>query len=126
VSLRLSKFLLATMLAASLGLHWIALQTVAWTTMLAANLSCENLSTAVSNTFDGQHPCCLCKAIAAGKKSEKKSDLNLGKTKLEYPPMARNFQLFAPVSFNLVAVDNHSAESFFSKPPLPPPRRFFA
>ena len=120
------KFVSVLVLVLSLGLHWALLQSVAWTTMLAANLSCENFSTAISNTFDGQHPCCLCKTIAAGKKSEKKSDLNLNKTKLEYPPMARNFRLFAPVSFNLVAAENFSAESFFSKPPLPPPRNFLA
>jgi len=111
-------------LVLSLGLHWALLQSVAWTTMLAANLSCESLSTAVSQTFDGEHPCPLCRAIAAGKKSEKKSDSTLNKTKLEYPPMAQNFRLFAPVSFELVAAENLSAESFFSKPPLPPPRNF--
>jgi hypothetical protein len=120
------KFVSVLVLVLSLGLHWALLQSVAWTTMLAANLSCENFSTAISNTFDGQHPCCLCKTIAAGKKSENKSDLNLNKTKLEYPPMARNFRPFAPVSFNLVATENFPAELVFSKPPLPPPRNFLA
>jgi len=123
---RLGKMFVVIALVAILGGHWALLQTVAWTTMLAANLSCESFSTAVSQTFDGEHPCPLCRAIAAGKKSEKKSDFTFGKTKLEYPPMARNFQLFAPVIFNLVAAENFSAESFFSKPPLPPPRNFFA
>jgi len=122
VFLRLSKYLLIVALATSIGLHWMILQTVAWTTMLAANLSCENFSTAVSNTFDGQHPCCLCKAIAAGKKSEKKSDSALGKLKLEYPSLTKNFRLFGPNIFKPFASENQVAESLCSKPPLPPPR----
>jgi len=113
------------MLAASLGLHWIALQTVAWTTMLAANLSCENLSTAVSNTFDGEHPCCMCKAIAAAKKSEKKSEAVSSNLKMEYPPVAETLNLFPPTQFDLLPQQNFAADWFASPPPLPPPRSFF-
>ncbi len=124
--LRFSKFLLVGVLAVSLGLHWMALQTVAWTTMLAANLSCENFSTAVSNTFDGKHPCCMCKAIAAGKKSEKKKELTPGKTKLEYLPLERSCWLFTPAYFSLTALNDFSAEAVFSKPLLQPPRSVLA
>ena len=51
----------------TLGPQWTALQTVAWTTMLANNLRTEFVTKAVSNTFDGEHPCPLCKALAAAK-----------------------------------------------------------
>ena len=46
------------------GAHWAALQTVAWTTMLANNLCTQSVSEAVSHTFDGEHLCPLCRAIA--------------------------------------------------------------
>ena len=36
---RLAKILVVVMLVVSTGLHWAALQTVAWTTMLANNLA---------------------------------------------------------------------------------------
>jgi hypothetical protein len=75
VFVRGKKFLVVLALVLSTGLHWAALQTVAWTTMLADNLRQQSLTQAVSQTFDGQHPCCLCKAIAAGKQSEKKTEL---------------------------------------------------
>ncbi len=106
------------------GLHWAALQTVAWTTMLAANLTTENFSSAVSQTFDGDHPCPLCKAISAGKKSEKKSEALTLKLKLEFPPLAEEFALVAPKIFASFTAKEISAAAFFSKPPLPPPRRF--
>ena len=69
-----------------LGAHWALLQTVAWTTMLADNLRTHSLSESVARTFDGKYPCPICKAIAAGKKSEKKNEFTLQTQKLEFPP----------------------------------------
>ena len=43
--------------------------------MLVANARHAPLSEAVAETFDGAHPCGLCHVVAAGKKSEKKSDV---------------------------------------------------
>ena len=123
---RIGKILTAIALIGAIGGHWAALQGIAWTAMMAESLRTDSLAQALSNTFDGRHPCCLCKAIAAGKKTEKKSDLTPGKTKLEYPPPARDFRLFAPVNSNLFAAEIFSAESVFSKPPLPPPRNLLA
>jgi hypothetical protein len=93
--------------------------------MIAANLSCESLSTAVSQTFDGKHLCPLCKAIAAAKKSEKKNDALVLKLKIEFPPLAEKFVLVAPSVFKVFQADVFSADSLFTKPPLPPPRSFF-
>jgi len=76
VFIRIGKIFLVLALVAMLGAHWALLQTVAWTTMLADNLRSGSLHDAVTRTFDGQHPCCLCKAIAAGKQSEKKAEFS--------------------------------------------------
>jgi hypothetical protein len=51
-------------LVAGTGAHWGALQSVAWTRMLAENLRTVLFADAVVRTFDGQHPCSLCKVIA--------------------------------------------------------------
>jgi hypothetical protein len=74
---RCAKMAVIVTLVATTGAHWALLQSFAWTTMLAENLSCGSVSQAVSRTFDGKHPCPLCKAIAAGKTSEKKKDSTL-------------------------------------------------
>ena len=105
-----------------LGAHWALLQTVAWTTMLADNLRTHSLSESVARTFDGKYPCPLCKAIAAGKKSEKKSEFTLQTQKLEFPPAKQNPVLFAPSQFELLPLVNSFADSFAAKPPTPPPR----
>ena len=77
-------------LIAATGAHWALLQSVAWTTMLADNLRTHSLSESVARTFDGKYPCPLCKAIAAAKKSEKKSEFTLQTQKLEFPPIKEN------------------------------------
>ena len=107
------------------GAHWAALQTVAWTTMLANNLRTQCVSAAVSHTFDGEHLCPLCRAIAAGKKSEKKSEAVTSTLKLEFPPVAhRAFFLYPPLQFEIVPAADFFADSLSQKPPVPPPRVF--
>jgi len=107
------------------GAHWAALQTVAWTTMLAANLSSQHsLTAAVSETFDGKHPCPLCRAIAAGKKSEKKSEAVSVTLKLEFPPVVQGAFIYPPLHLKMVPAANCFAASRSQKPPVPPPRGF--
>jgi hypothetical protein len=122
---RFGKCLVVIALVLSTGLHWAALQTVAWTTMLAANLaSQQSLTEAVSQTFDGEHPCPLCKAIAAGKKSEKKSEAIAPVLKMEFPPVADRLVLIAPKPVLVFPAIDDFADSVGSKPPVPPPRSF--
>lgn len=122
---RLGKFLVILALVATTGLHWAALQSVAWTAMLEDNLHSDSFCVAVTKTFDGQHPCPLCKAIAAGKQSEKKTAASIQSQKLEFPPLKNNFVLVAPTQFQLLPLANCFAEASNLKPLLQPPRGFF-
>ena len=122
---RFGKFIVVVALVTTTGLHWAMLQSVAWTTMLADNLRTQSLTEAVTHTFDGEHPCCLCKAIAAGRKSEQKKEFTAPLQKLEFPPVKENFVLIAPSSFQLLPLENSSAKSLAQKPLLQPPRGFF-
>jgi hypothetical protein len=111
-------------LVAMLGAHWAMLQTVAWTTMLADNLHSVSFCDAMTETFDGQHPCALCKAIAAAKQSEKKTEFSFPSQKLEFPPLKENFVLVAPSQFQLLPSADSFAESLVHPPLTPPPRSF--
>jgi len=126
VFVRPEKCLVIAALVLATGAHWAALQTVAWTTMLASNLHGESFSEAVTKTFDGEHPCCLCKAIAAGKKSEKKSDASTPVSKMEFPPLKQEVVLFAPPAIESLRPEDIFAAALAQKPPTPPPRRCFA
>jgi hypothetical protein len=122
VLLRLAKLILVLALACSIGLHWAFFQSLAWTSMLADNLRHDSLAQAVTRTFDGQHPCSLCKAIADGKKSEKKSEFPPRFKTLEFPPATEDFVLTIPASFAPPSGAGVFAESLSETPPTPPPR----
>ena len=109
-------------LCLSLGFHWLALQSVAWTTMLVANARQVPLSEAVARTFDGSHPCDLCHAVAQGKKSEKKSEILPTIAKLDLICATRNLNWrppSAPYSYPSLLV---ACRQRFQTPPAPPPR----
>jgi hypothetical protein len=126
VLVRLTKAFVIIALVATTGLHWAALQTVAWTTMLAENLQSSSVHDAMTKTFDGQHPCCLCKAIAAAKKSGQKAEFLLQSQKLEFPPAPEILILVAPTRFQLLPQADTYAESLPHPPLTPPPRRLSA
>ena len=125
VLVRIGKIFVVVSLVTMLGAHWAVLQTVAWSAMLANNLRTYSVKEAMTDTFDGQHPCPLCKAIAAGKQSEKKTAFSFQSQKLEFPPQEENFVLIAPSQFQLLPLADSFADSLLQKPLLQPPRGFF-
>jgi hypothetical protein len=113
---------MALSLVCLIGLPWALLQSFAWTTMLIGNLATNPVGVALQRTFDGRHPCPLCKAIAAGKKSEKKSDTLLPLKKFEALSRSVVLAFFPPTSFPRVEAPNASLETLADAPPTPPPR----
>ena len=61
--LRASQYLLIGTLFVSLGGHLALLQTVAWGNMLVRFSRTESFAEAAKKTFDGKHPCPLCKLV---------------------------------------------------------------
>ena len=123
---KLGHVLLIVALLASVGGHWVVLQSVAWTNMLAENLREVSVTEAFEKTFDGRHPCCLCKAIKEGKKSEKKSELPAPLKKMEFVSEQPVFVFNPPQDFHLLPATWFSSPDFSSQPPVPPPRSLFA
>ena len=74
-------------LASSIGLHWTVFQSLAWLGMVVNYSHNGTLKEALVKTFDGKHPCALCKEIAKGKQSDKKS---------EFPPQLKKFEWRRP------------------------------
>jgi hypothetical protein len=121
VVVRLGHGLLIVALLAATGGHWALLQTVAWTNMLADNLQTASLSEALTRTFDGKHPCAMCKGISAAKKSEKKAEFPTLGTKLEFVSERPAFVFSAPADFHLLTALPAALTSWTEAPPTPPP-----
>ena len=118
---RLGHVLLVVAFLAATGGHWALLQTVAWTNMLADNLRTESFSVALTKTFNGQHPCTMCKEISAGKKSEKKAEFPTLGSKLEFVSERPAFVFSAPTDFRLLVSLTEPLISWSEAPPTPPP-----
>jgi hypothetical protein len=117
-----ARALIILALCCAIGLQWVALQSIAWTTMLVQHSKQQSLGIAIAQTFDGSHPCSLCHFVSNGKSSEKKSDLQQIFSKIDMLCAPRAISLLRPfvrfdyslASFSL-SIRNHS-------PPVPPPR----
>ena len=70
VHCRLTTLMMALALFLIAGGHWAMLQGVAWATMVHDFSRNGSLTQAVEKTFDGKHPCAMCKKIAKVKNSE--------------------------------------------------------
>ncbi len=69
---RIVRVLLSVLLALNLLVPANVLQTLGWVGMLVDRLAREGMafSTAVEETFDGEHPCALCKAAQTERERE--------------------------------------------------------
>lgn len=116
------RLLLVIALLVSCGAHWFVLQSIAWTAMLVEQSQRTTLVEAVKRTFDGAHPCGLCKQIAGGKEQEKKNDMPVfvGKIAFIYEPRA--IALHPPRVAEEHSSLKLSAPAYFPPPLLQPPR----
>lgn len=120
--LRFGQMLMLLGILAASGGHWVAFQTLAWTRMLVSYSQDTTFVDAVTKTFDGQHPCALCKTIEKGRGSQKQAPV------LKLEPKA-NFVMSATVrvvrqigwSWNL-EIPEVGAEQRIEPPVAPPPR----
>jgi hypothetical protein len=111
-------------LCLSIGLHWIALQSLAWTTMVIDYSKHAPLCRAIAQTFDGNHPCSLCHVVNKGKDSEKNQDEHSSTLKIDMICAALAHRIKRPfVSYEYPLADCFSSEPRHS-PPVPPPRSF--
>lgn len=119
---RFSRITTVLMLASSIGLHWVVLQSVAWMGMLVTYSAESNFSDAVVKTFDGEHPCRLCVSVDQGKKSEKQQQVLKGFQKIDFALFEKETLMCSPDSLVLLVPDWLFLEHLTDTPPTPPPR----
>jgi hypothetical protein len=117
-----SRYLVVTVLTLSLGLHWALLQSVAWVGMVWQYSQTATLGEAISKTFDGQHPCQLCKLVTEGKKSEKKQEAQQPLVKLDFFLVTSPVNLYPPGFQYRAQPPAELAAARSEIPPTPPPR----
>lgn len=116
------KTVIAVALALLLGLQWSILQSAAWVGMIISYSQESTLSEAIVKTFDGQHPCRLCKIIEQGKRSEKTRQMANPTQKLEATASEPFLSLFHPESQEPGSAPLPPREALTFPPPHLPPR----
>jgi len=109
-------------LCSAIGLHWLTLQSIAWTSMIIDYSKRGTLCQAIAQTFDGAHPCSLCYTVNAGKDSEKKSDLQSPAPKIDMICVWRTASSLRPFIPFEYAVRDSCSSQIGRSPPVPPPR----
>ena len=109
------------------GVQWDLLQGAAWIGMLVRYSAQNDLKTAAEMTFDGEHPCSLCKVVASARASTETDPDRISTSR------AAPFVDLATVSTG-VHIGQQTAHLEFplcpgnvpawasARPPVPPPR----
>jgi hypothetical protein len=122
---RLTRLLTVGALMLTLGTPAALLQSAAWINMLVRySQEASSFMEAVTMTFDGQHPCPLCKAIKAGQEEQQPQEPKQVAAERELllglPPLLFTLQ---PPTTPRVTAEFESSPSFRrDRPPTPPPR----
>lgn len=122
---KVASFCISFALFLVMGGPWAVLQTVAWTKMMVDYSRGASVAEAVAKTFDGEHPCSLCKKISKVRQGEQKSPLVILQAKKEGPFLAvQTVRLAEPSSIpvgQLSPVIPAYPETHF-RPPSPVPK----
>jgi len=122
---RLGHWAVVCALVFTIGAHWAVLQSVAWIGMTVSYSQTSSLREALIKTFDGLHPCKLCKAVQEGKRSEKKPDTQKPLNKIDLFCISGSWAVkaaaFSPVSTQV----SGPISAPRTNPPKPPPRQIF-
>jgi hypothetical protein len=126
-----ARFLMIVALMISIGAHWGVLQVAAWANMINVYSEEKGLWEGLKDTFDGEHPCEMCKKLGAEKKEEQqKAPLSkdaYGKSVAWLP--VEDAAFLQPPSWRGAGTIHHSGGRTFHPtawdlcPPVPPPER---
>lgn len=119
---RLGQVFVICALVVSIGAHWALLQSVAWVGMAVRFAQTDPLPEALSKTFDGQHPCALCKVVSEGREADTQKPTIKADAKLDFMLPAAGVAVERPARFLIFPGGARFALDRLEAPPLPPPR----
>jgi len=108
-----------------IGGPWTVLQTIAWAKMVIEYSRDTSVGEALSKTFDGNHPCGMCKKISKVRSEERKSPALVFQIKKDGPFISlKSVGLTPPMETKtiLFSVFSVAYQSVRFEPPIPVPR----
>jgi hypothetical protein len=118
---RLAMVLCSLAVFQVLGGPLAALQTIAWIRMAVTYSQDDGVGAGIAKTFDGQHMCSLCKAIAKKREGDQKDQGDVLLNKIYLQCSAPPAWLFPPELYWLRQSDDSVGRESFLEPLLQPP-----
>jgi hypothetical protein len=118
---RFGAFFCALAVFQVLGGPLAALQTIAWVRMAVTYSHDDGVGAGIAKTFDGQHMCSLCMAIAKKREGEQKDLGDVLLNKIHLQCSTASVQLFPPGFYWLHQADNSFGGESSFEPLLRPP-----
>lgn len=119
---RIKQWSVVLVLVFVIGAHWALLQSAAWVGMTVKFARTDSITVALQKTFDGEHPCAVCKMVKEGKASERKQELQKTEGKFEFFTAAGACELFPPGPIRHFTPVPEQADASRAAPLLQPPR----
>jgi hypothetical protein len=117
------RLLLLCLILQIIGGQYFLVQMVAWSQMIATYSKTTSLTEALKETFDGQHPCDLCKSIEKAKQTEKKPETVAVNLKQDYFCEINSVIILTPPLHSWSQTELVQDSHLLSEPPPTPPPR---
>ena len=109
----------------SIGAQWVVLQSAAWVGMAVSYSITEgSVKEGLSKTFDGQHPCALCKVVNKGQETDKKSPTEAAGKLIKLDLFCEPVTTLALrcKDAGRALIETQTGDRRLQTPPVPPPR----
>jgi hypothetical protein len=124
ISHRIMTMMMALALFVAIGGPLAVLQGVAWATMIRDYSRTGSVTAAVEKTFDGKHPCAMCKKIAAQRSHDEKAPATVKAEKKAEALIASGIAIVPLPAVRSFAYPPHpfvNVPEHLSAPPVPVP-----
>ena len=119
---RLATTISVIVLAFTLGLHWVMLQSLAWVSMTIFYTGEASVYAAVKKALDSETTCVLCRAVDAGKQTEQDDPTIVVAHELEGLTPGLHPMVARPDSAYLEDGPTATFTARPNAPPTPPPQ----
>ena len=119
---RLTTTISIPLLAITLGLHWVMLQSLAWVSMTISYTGEASVYAAVKKALDSKTACVLCRVVDAGKKAEQDDPTIVVAHELEGLTPGLHPKVARPDTFCLEDGPSATFRARPNAPPTPPPQ----
>jgi hypothetical protein len=119
---RFHNVIAACLLIVAIGGNLAILQCFGWMGMLVSYAQQDGFALAIEKTFDGKHPCKICKVVKKSGETEQSKELPKSAGKIDCILTEKTISNWTTTWIEIETQADESARLRFVLPPTPPPK----